>query len=155
MSAVVSNKSAKYVLLDVGGLRLSVPQEEVVSVEVVADVEEGDAEGNEVGALHYAGRRWPVYALSPELSLQRDLSPSHKFCVCIAGHDQASACALACDEVSVLTLDAETPIEPLPQMMRTSTTPVRCLLRQDEALVLMTEARALSDYVDGLGVHHG
>ncbi|MFW2374449.1 MAG: hypothetical protein ACN4GM_15085 [Gammaproteobacteria bacterium] len=148
----MNNSSApqNLAILSIGSLSLAIPQTDIVSVDVVADVKPNDTDNTLVAAsLHRQDGQWPVYAFSDTLKPMPNLAESCRFCVCIKRDDIFYA--LACDSVGVSLLDSDTPTEEIPEMMKSETTPVVKLMHYQQDIALIVDAFSMNHYLETLG----
>jgi len=132
-----------HTLLRVGSIMMALPQRQVRSLELAVDVERG-AEPPErgVGWIEFARRRWPVYALGPELELAPDRALDRGACVLI--ERDGGLFGIVVDEVERCDIDVETP---LPPSMRGASTPIEALATLESGVVCLSSARALAAWV--------
>ena len=155
MVNTVTPSSPKWIVLNLNGTRLALPQSEVVSVEVSVDMQRRQGMDYVAGIIVYDGVEWPVYTFSSTLELLPELSPQHIFCLCVRSQNGQAVFALACNSAEILHIEADDALQPVPDSMLSDASPLRYLMKQNEQVVLMTEATALHSYLNSLGVDHG
>ncbi len=136
-------------VLKMGGVRLALPQREVCAVGAASDVGvSDDLPPFSVGWVVHAERRWPVYCLSPELSLELVVPAEYHACAVL---DAGSGfVGILCEEVSTVQL-AATQRHELPPAMRTAHTPVLSLVALDDGeLACATHSERLGAHVSRL-----
>jgi len=147
-SVIQQQATAKHTLLSIGELLLSLPQAEVVTIELVSTVIAFSREGSKAaGFIEYEGQEWPVYSLTPELHLRRYVPQKRRFCVCF-GHDISQAFAILCDDVRLMPDTGEAHPEDLPPGMLTPKSPLRRLLLLNDSLVIMSDVAAMHEYLE-------
>ncbi len=119
-------------LLRISALHIVLPQREVAAVLAASEVETGDAQPFSVGGVLYAGQRWPVYCLSPELALDIVIAPERSTCVVLA--TRSGYLGIMCDETATIQV-APAQQHALPPAMRTPDTPVTGLVELVEGVV--------------------
>ncbi len=136
-------------LLRIGGLRIVLPPGDVAGVRAVAEVEPGDAEPFSVGWVSHANQRWPVYCLSPELSLLIVIPAERSACVVLA--TRSGFLGIMCDESASLALAGPTQRHAGPHAMRLGGSPVLGLVALDGGEVACTSSgEHLADYISRL-----
>ena len=104
-----------YALLDLGDLRLLIPQPEIRALEPTLDVEPALEPGGSVaGWIPFLGERWPVYCLSGQLEPLGTIPDSRRVCVLVRAGEYRLG--LACDSVAPV-VDSEVQGAPLPACM--------------------------------------
>ncbi|MBI3480754.1 MAG: chemotaxis protein CheW [Nitrosomonadales bacterium] len=133
--------NAAMALLSISGVRLMLPQREIRALESLADVAMQDAELPAVGGIQHAQQRWPVYCLSPELTLQAAVPAERRACVLL--ETGTGYMGILCDDVSIARRVPDRQHE-LPSAMRVPDTPVLGLAVLDEQeIVCVTSAERL------------
>lgn len=137
-------------VLSMGELKLALPQEQIIAVDVFADAVPNDSGYPGIAAILNRGNgRWPVLAFDPQFSLQEDLNRQCRFFACIKQDELFYA--LACDAIDLLELD-QLHEQALPQIMHSSYTPVQSLFKYNGELVFSVSALTLNQYFNFLGV---
>jgi hypothetical protein len=134
-------------LLNISGLRLALPQNEIRSIETAADTDTDETKPFSVGWVNFGQERWPVYCLSPELELLLIVPKARRSCAVLdtgAGH-----IGILCDEASQNVLIAPERQHPLPPPMRTPNTPITGLIALDgDEVACATSAERLIAHVN-------
>ena len=133
-----------FAVLSLEGLNLLLPQEDVHSVEPILDVEPATNQRTAASWVDQAQERWPIYCLSPELDTMRDLPVERRVCV-LLDRDEVGF-GLAVEQVTALQ-QGQLRFFSLPICMRTPGSPVRAMACQDEAVLCVTTAIDLADYL--------
>lgn len=133
-------------LLDIGELRLALPQSEICALESAADIDTDQAKHLSVGWIHFRHERWPVFCLSPDLSPLTIVPKARRSCVVL--NTGAGYLGILCDETSFgvqLTLEQQ---QPLPPAMEVPGSPITGLvaLEQDH-VACATSSQRLIDYL--------
>lgn len=112
-------------LLRISSLRLELPQSEICALEAATDVDPLDAPPYSVGWILHAEQRWPVYSLSPELSLLIVIPEERRTCAVLASGQ--GFLGILCDEAGTIQVSASQRQE-LPPPMRLADSPVLSLV---------------------------
>lgn len=123
---IETNYSQLYVLLVFDGMYLFVPQEEVQSVEIIADVHITHTSMGAVGWFGH-GNESPVFCLAEDLSLLFEIPENREYFVLLKAEPQPLG--ITCDEVEDINLKREhLHLHYLPPVMRTNESPISQLL---------------------------
>lgn len=134
------------VLLKISGLSLVLPQADIRGLESAADIDAGEAEPYSVGWIKYAQQRWPVYCLSPELSLLADVPVARRACALLS--TGAGYVGILCDGVSIGKQTELWQRYELPSAMHIADTPILGLISLDEGnIACETNAQLLAAHV--------
>jgi hypothetical protein len=135
-----------FALVGFDSITLLIPQRAIATIEMITSLDtESDIE-NTVGGLSATGKRWPVYALSADFSLQSRCPATSKYCVAFNVEAQP-AFAITCDEVSSLTLTASEQIIPLQDCMRSPGSPLEGLLLREDRVMLCSSEQAMHEFL--------
>lgn len=104
-------------LLNISGLRLALPQAEVCALEAAADMDTDETKPLSVGWVHFRQERWPVYCLSPDLSLLVIVPKARRSCAVL--DTGAGYVGMLCDEVNFGVQPALEQQQSVPPAMRT------------------------------------
>ncbi len=133
-------------LLSISDLRLALPQHEICALESAADIETEETKPLSVGWIHFKQERWPVYCLSPELSLLVIVPKARRSCAVL--NTGAGYIGVLCDEVTFGIQPTLEQQQPLPPAMRMSDSPIVGLVALDEDQVACaTNTEHLVDYL--------
>jgi hypothetical protein len=136
--------SATSALLKISGLRLVLPQNEILALEAVAEVDARDAGPLSVGWLQHARQRWPVYCLAPDLSLLGAVPVERRACVLLGTED--GCLGILCDDVSIE--QALKQRHALPPALHAAGTPVLGLIELEEGgIACVTDTQRLAAHV--------
>jgi hypothetical protein len=135
--------NAPSALLKISGLRLMVPQSEILALEATAEVDARDAGPLSVGWLQHAAQRWPVYCLAPDLSLLGAVPAERRACV-LLGTD-GECVGILCDDVSIE--QALNRRQALPAAMRSAGSPLLGLIELDEGIACVSDTGRLLAHV--------
>lgn len=135
-------QNTTFLAIHVGSLRLLVPQEDVRTVESVADIRTPTSRPGALGSIRVGRERLPVYCLSETLT-ELDTKPaSRRICpILVAGDGRYG---LLCDEVELIP-GWELDVRPPPPAMRRHRAAVCGLALHGEGLVCVSSADALLD----------
>jgi hypothetical protein len=133
-------------VVNFNNMQLLFPQEGIATIEMIDNMEPATEADGAIGRLRSGGREWPVFALDADLGRRSERSVSSKYCVAF-DIDGQPAFALACDQVSSLTLSSREQLKPMPGCMRNADSPVEALLLQDDRLMLMSQVDAMHRFL--------
>ena len=112
-------------VLTLDGRKWLLPQREIQSLEPLLDVVADDGSPDRMGVIAFQENWWPVYCVSGELDVLREIPAARRVCVLL--NDGDNQFALVCDQVEAL--DEERPrIRPLPACMALPDSPLQALL---------------------------
>ncbi|MEN8800349.1 MAG: hypothetical protein ABF297_00010 [Thiogranum sp.] len=146
---------AEYALLGFSGIQLAIPQREVVSIDLVTDIDTGSAVDRRVGSLVKTSRQWPVYALSDSFEVLQYIPQQRRFCVSFGSGGDDNSFALVCDLVEAVSLDTADSVQPLPASIVTPVMPMQHCFRHDNGLVLVSDQLRMQDYFLALEQDNG
>lgn len=133
-------------LLDIGELRLALPQGEICALESAADIDTDETKPLSVGWIHFRQERWPVFCVSPELDLLTVVPKARRSCVVL--NTGAGYIGILCDECNFgvqLTLEQQ---QPLPPAMEAPGSPITGLVAlEHDNVACATASRRLVDYL--------
>ena len=144
-NATLTQARIKVVVLSIDGLKLILPQDEIRTVESIADVELAEKSPRSIGTINYRGQRWPVVCLSNELFLLDVVPAARRACVMLA-YD-GNYLGLLCDDARVLVNFMQQSFA-MPNSMRTRDSPITSLIQYDQGLACVSNASRLSSYVN-------
>lgn len=134
-------------LLSISGLRLALPQREICALESSADIDPDETKPLSVGWVHFRQERWPVYCLSPELSLLVIVPKARRSCAVL--DTGAGYLGLLCDEAVFGIQPALEQQQPLPSVMRTPDSPIVGLLAlEEDEVACATTTESLVEYLN-------
>lgn len=144
----ITTQQQIYVLLIFDGLHMLVPQHEVQSVEIIADVHITSMYTGAIGWFsHGHGQESPVYCLSEELTLLLDLPKNREFFILLKSSDGITI-GLACDEVETLNVKHDhLYLQDLPVVMKLPGSPISRLVRYQEKIGCICEGDVLRKYM--------
>ncbi|MCK5876164.1 MAG: hypothetical protein KAG43_00905 [Candidatus Marithrix sp.] len=138
-----------YMLLGFDNCNLFIPQNEVQSVEIVADIQPSQTGGVKVGQFVGHGLESPVYCLASDLSLMTKIPNGREFFILLKTEDEKSPMGIVCDEVENVNLKQEHlwP-QDLPSVMQMEGSPIRQLLLYQENMSCICDGAALVKYIN-------
>jgi hypothetical protein len=132
-------------LLQISGLRLLLPQNEIFASEAVDNVEMHDARAPSVGWLRHEQIRCPVYCLSQDLSLLTTIPAERRTCVLLRA--VTTYFGILCDSASVIPQTPDNQNE-LPLAMRLPESPIQGLVALNEnGIACLTSTNALAMHI--------
>jgi hypothetical protein len=140
-----------YVLLTFDGFHLFVPQDDIESVEIIADVL---VIHTAIGAIGWFGQHGyggdsPVFCFSNVLTLLPDLPESREYFVLLKAPEQPLG--IACDEVETINMrSSHLHPQPLPLTMRTENSPISQLLIYEEGIACLCQGGDLIRHTQAL-----
>lgn len=144
----MDNKTTQLLGLISDGMVIAVPQAEVISVDVAANIQLS-AKDSKIGEIAFQTQFYPVFGLSATLQIQPDLAATRRFCVLLGTAGQP-AFALACDTVKPLLLDHAQMLQALPAAMQSANTPITYLVQHEQQMLFVTSTEALVTYFASL-----
>ena len=135
-----------FAVMSFDGIYLLMPQSVVATIELVNCVDPEAVTTGALGALKSGGGEWPVFALTKDFKICPELPASYRFCVAFNDDDEP-AFALACEEVSTLSMDNVDQIKPVQTCMRTLNCPLESLLLNDGKLMLVSDIGTMRQFL--------
>ncbi len=133
-------------LLRISDLRLALPQHEICALESAGDIDTEETKPLSVGWIHFKQERWPVYCLSPELTLLVIVPKARRSCAVL--DTGAGYIGLLCDEVIFGIQPTLEQQQPLPPAMHMPDSPIMGLVALDEdEVACTTNAEHLVDHL--------
>jgi hypothetical protein len=140
-----------YVQLVFDGLNLFIPQQDVLSVEIMADLEYAQTTMGAIGwfGQHGHGQNSPVFCLSEDLLLLTELPRSREFFILLKPrHEGELPVGITCDQVEDLNVRYEhLYIQDLPTIMHTKENPVSKLLIYKEQVACICTGADLVQHI--------
>lgn len=140
-----------YVLLTFDGFHLFIPQDDIESVEIIADVL---VIHTAIGAIGWFGQHGyggdsPVFCFSSVLTLLPDLPESREYFILLKAPEQPLG--IACDEVETINIkSSQLHPQPIPLVMRTANSPISQLLIYEEKIACICKGIDLIRYTQEL-----
>lgn len=134
-------------LLKIDSLSLLLPQGEIRTMESSSDIDAIAPALRSAGWVGYAGKRWPVYCLSEELTLMDNVPAQRRGCVLMTMG--AGYLGIMCDDMVVLKDVAAQRYE-LPVPMRLPASPILYLVNYEQGIASVSNARQITSYVERL-----
>jgi hypothetical protein len=113
---------SKLALLKISDLWFVFPHRDIGALESTYDIDTHEAEPFSVGCIKYKNQGWPVYCLSPELSLLSDIPAERRACILLSAG--AGYIGVLFDEISIAKQEVLGKRQELPPAMRLPDTPV-------------------------------
>ena len=135
-----------FALVGFDSITLLIPQRAIATIEMITSLDAQSDVENTVGSLSATGKRWPVYALSADFSLQSECPATSKYCVAF-DIDSQPAFAITCDEVSSLMLTSSEKIFALQDCMRSAGSPFEGLLLRDDRVMFCSSEQAMHEFL--------
>lgn len=133
-------------LLSISDLRLALPQREICALESGADIDADETKPLSVGWVHFKQERWPVYCLSPELSLLVIVPKARRSCAVL--DTGAGYIGILCDEAVFGIQPTLEQQQPVPAAMRTADSPIMGLIAlQEDDVACATNTDRLVAYL--------
>lgn len=141
-----------YVLLVFDGQYLFVPQDEVDSVEIIADVQVDPTSDGAIGWFSEHHEPSPVFCLANDLSLLLELPENREYLVLLKSEEHALG--ITCDEVDNINLKQEhLYLTDLPVSMKIPESPLSKLLIYQDKIACVSSGPALVKYCLRLSEH--
>ncbi len=138
-----------YVLLIFDNRYLFIPQNEVQSVEIVADIQSNKDGKNEIGKFVGHGLEAPIYCLDSDLSIMKKMPSSREYFILLKTKKEKHLLGIVCDKVENINLKQEH-LHPqaLPLIMQTENSPIRELLFYQDNMSCICDGIALVKYIN-------
>ncbi|MDM8564252.1 hypothetical protein QUF74_01210 [Candidatus Halobeggiatoa sp. HSG11] len=137
-----------YMLLAFDNCYLFIPQNEVQSVEIVADIQPNQTDEIEIGRFVGHGLESRVYCLDNDLSLMTKMPSSREFFILLKTKDEEHPLGIVCDEVeNINTKQEHLHPQNLHPIMQKEGSPIRQLLFYRENMSCICDGTALVKYV--------
>ena len=134
-------------MMSFDGIRLLLPQQQVTSIEMSTGIEASPKSGEEgIGRLQVGSRGWPVFALDAEFGRYPQCPAHYRYCVAFS-LDGQPAFALACEEVTTVSIDDESDTDPLQPCMRSNDNPIEALQVRAGRLLLISDVGVMRRYL--------
>jgi len=131
-----------YVLLVFDERYLFIPQHEVESVEIIADVQRADDKTGAIGWFYGHKQESPVFCLDEDLSLLPEIPSKREYFVLLKNDPQPLG--ILCDEVENINFkQAHLRAQELPLVMKTPNSPLRELLVYQDKMGCLCSGAAL------------
>jgi chemotaxis signal transduction protein len=131
-----------YVLFVLDGNSFFVPQDDVDSVEIIADVQKENAPGGAIGWFFGHGDESPVFCLAENFSLLSDVPKKREYLILLKAEPQPLG--ITCDEVENINLNKEhLDLQELPFAMKKPGSPISQLLIYQEKIAYVCKGSAL------------
>jgi hypothetical protein len=135
----------RYVLTQLDGLNLFVPQDEVSSVEIISDIHPLRSPLGAIGWFGH-GQENPIFCLSDKLQLLTDLPESREYFILLK--DSAYPVGITCDEVEPIYLQqVQIEIQHLPPVMIVEDMPIHQLAHYQDRVGVVCHGSALVRYL--------
>lgn len=137
-------------VLDLGRVRLMLPQSDIERIAPASDVTESSPDdGGEAGwFVRDDGVRWPVYSLGESLGLQALPSAARGMCAFVVSGDLVHG--ILCDRVELFDSADGVGIEAVPGCMGPLRSLAAGLTRMGGEIILVTDAGMLTGYLSSL-----
>lgn len=136
-----------WAVLTLDGLRLALPQRDMVTLELASVLQMNPPGRVEVGRFVQKNRTWSVYALDAALALQT-AGVTQRLCAFFKTAGQVRG--LLCDTFSLLPQDDDLIAEPQPGCMAQVFSPLDGYVLRENQMVATTSAQRLGAYLEHL-----
>lgn len=158
-SATTPTALTGWVLLSMGGLMLALPQKDIVTTVLTADLqsapeaspETGMGSDRAIGWLKLEAQYSPVYCLDGHLAVVSTLIGAAR--VLLFRSDERIL-GLAGTHISLLANDADIVVPPLPACLKQPGSPLVGLALRNNAIVYVINAQMLGRYLSSLETEH-
>jgi len=131
-----------YAMLSMDGLKLLIPQKQIIALEMAKDMELTQTDDCVAGYLQFNNKSWPVFCLNKKLSLiNSEDSLKHRFCVLLQT-DNVHFGILS--EQALLLNSGELTPQPLPEAMITVDSPLSALTVYEGKIICISSAEHLT-----------
>ena len=133
-----------FLRLDDQGILL--PQGDISALEPVLDIEIDEKPPAAAGQIEFNRQRWPVYALTGNLTVAREI-PAHRR-ICVVVNKSGGHFGLLCDRFDTLQARDVT-FQPMPACMLTPRTPIDALAIHEGRVELVCRGDGLAVFLAG------
>lgn len=137
----------KMAMIIFGDVNLLLPQNAVVTIEMIESVDSEVSVEGAIGTLKVDEGEWPVFVLGADFKLQTDCPPEYKYCVAASQPGQ-SAFSILCEEVGSVMIDHSSELRPLQACMRSAINPIASLMYKDDKLMLVSDTESMKNYLN-------
>ncbi|MFK5969747.1 MAG: hypothetical protein QM487_06455 [Candidatus Marithrix sp.] len=138
-----------YVLLIFDNRYLFISQDEVQSVEIVADLQPNQDNKNEIGKFVGHGLEAPIYCLDSDLSIMKKMPSNREYFVLLKTEKDQHLMGIVCDEVENINMKQEHLYpQTIPTIMQTKNSPIRELLFYQDNMSCICDGIALVKYIN-------
>ncbi len=141
---VSTDQTSAYAMLNLDGQQLLLPQNDIRTLEPVADVDTDTPPSAGIGWIDFEETQWPVYCLSKSLNTLSEIPPRRRICVLLTPGE--GCFGLLCNEL--VTLHGQ-PVRqyPLPDCMTKPGTLIEALVLQGDGIGLVSSASRLEAFL--------
>ena len=133
--------STGYVLLLMDGLKMLIPQEQVIALETMTALDVSKADNFTVGHFQFSHKSWPVYCLSHNLTVLSSASINQKFCILL--QTESNFFGLL-SEQALLLKSQDIRSQLLPESMMTENSPIAELAIYNNEVCSISSAELLA-----------
>jgi len=136
-----------YVSLLIEGIYLFIRQDDVVLVELIADVHKIPSSQGEVGWFLQHGLESPVFCLANDLSLLSEVPKSCEYLILLKADSQPLG--ITCDYVeNINTKRQPLNMQDVPMSMRNPNSPIKQLVFYQDTIAIVSTGEALVKYLN-------
>lgn len=134
-------------VLKIGSLGLMFQQSDVRALESASSLDSNAPKQESVGWISYMRQRWPVYCLSDQLDLLRNVPPARRTCALLAVG--TGFFGMLCDDVAIIKPDTRL-LHEMPAAMKNADTPILGLLPFGDTLLCVSNPSRLAAHIEHL-----
>ena len=136
-----------YILLRIEGIYLFIPQDDVVLVEIIADVHKIPSSQGEVGWFLGHGLESPVFCLANDLSFLSEVPNNCEYFILLKADPQPLG--ITCDYVENINTKREPlNMQDVPMSMRMPNSPLKQLAFYQDTMAIVCTGEALVKYLN-------
>jgi hypothetical protein len=120
------------------------PQSDICALEPVLDIEIDEKPPTAAGQIEFNRQRWPVYALTGNLTVSREIPARRRICVVV--NKSGGHFGLVCDRFDTLQARDVT-FQPMPACMLAPHTPIDALAIHDGRVELVCRGDGLAVFL--------
>ena len=135
-------------LLEFDNVILGFPQNQVITIESLGNIETFRATEKSSGTVAYESSEIPVYTFNNDLTLMDKPTTNNRFCIAIKHTDENESFAVMCDAVKQYSTEDKTGIKAIPPLMFNPDSPVIGLLKKHDSFVLISTAESMRSYIN-------
>ncbi len=132
-----------YAMLLIDGLKLLIPQQQIIALEMARDMEINRTDDSVTGFLQFNNKSWPIFCFNYKLSLTTPSgSTVGRFCVLLQSENTYYGIL---SEQAILLNPEEITLQPLPDAMSTADSPFSALTIYEGEITCISSAELLTN----------
>jgi len=136
--------STGYVLLLMDGLKILIPQDQVIALETITALDVSKADNYTVGHFQFSNKTWPVYCFSHNLTILSSVNLNQKFCVLLQTENNFFGIL---SEQALLLKSQDIRTQLLPESMMIENSPITELAIYNKEVCSISSAELLARFL--------